>query len=175
MKLADRATIANMAPEYGATMGFFPIDDETLRYLRLTGRSDAEVQLVERYSKEQGLFRTDARPDAGVHQKLELDLSTVEPSLAGPKRPQDRVPLDEHEGIVPASLARRRWPERGFAPGRSRTLAPHGHGWSDNGHSRADRPRRCGDRGDHQLHQHQQSVGDDRRRSGGQEGRRSRD
>ncbi len=93
MSLADRATIANMAPEYGATCGFFPVDEETLRYLRRTGRSDAEVQLVERYTKEQGLFRTDASPEPVFSDTLELDLGAVEPSLAGPKRPQDRVPL----------------------------------------------------------------------------------
>jgi aconitate hydratase len=93
MLLADRATVANMAPEYGATMGFFPVDDETLRYLRQTGRSDEEVDRVERYAKEQGIFRTAATPDPEFTDTLELDLSTVEPCLAGPKRPQDRVPL----------------------------------------------------------------------------------
>jgi aconitate hydratase len=93
MSLADRATIGNMAPEYGATMGFFPIDDETLRYLSRTGRTPAEVQLVERYTKEQGLFRTDGAPPPLFTSIVELDLSTVEPSLAGPKRPQDRIPL----------------------------------------------------------------------------------
>jgi aconitate hydratase len=91
--LADRATIANMAPEYGATMGFFPVDAETLRYLERTGRDPEVVQRVERYTKEQGLFRTDATPDPQFTSTLELDLSTVVPSLAGPKRPQDRVPL----------------------------------------------------------------------------------
>ncbi len=95
MKLADRATIANMAPEYGATMGFFPIDDKTLDYLRLTGRTDEEVQLVERYSKEQGLFRKDDETPAKYTTTLSLDISTVEPSLAGPKRPQDRVLLSQ--------------------------------------------------------------------------------
>ena len=91
--LADRATIANMAPEYGATMGFFPVDDETLRYLERTGRTKEEVDLVERYCKEQGLFRTDQTPEPKFTDSLELDLGTVEPSMAGPKRPQDRVPL----------------------------------------------------------------------------------
>ncbi|MFL5614184.1 MAG: aconitate hydratase AcnA [Gemmatimonadaceae bacterium] len=93
LPLADRATIANMAPEYGATMGFFPVDEETLKYLRLTGRPETHARLVEAYTKEQGLFRTDATPDPVFTDTLELDLSTVEPSLAGPKRPQDRVPL----------------------------------------------------------------------------------
>ena len=95
MALADRATVANMAPEYGATMGFFPVDDETLRYLRQTGRSDEEVDRVERYAKEQGIFRTNQTPDPEFTDVLELDLATVEPSLAGPKRPQDRVPLSQ--------------------------------------------------------------------------------
>ncbi len=93
MSLPDRATIGNMAPEYGATVGFFPIDAETLKYLRQTGRTPAEVEVVERYSKQQGLFRTDATADPIFTDAIELDLSTVEPSLAGPKRPQDRVTL----------------------------------------------------------------------------------
>ncbi len=93
MSLADRATISNMAPEYGATIGFFPVDAETLNYLRATGRTKQEVELVERYCKEQGLFRTDATPAPTFSKTVSLDLATVEPSLAGPKRPQDRVPL----------------------------------------------------------------------------------
>ncbi len=93
MSLADRATIANMAPEYGATMGFFPIDGETLTYLRRTGRTQDEIDLVERYCKEQGLFRLDGASDLEYTKILTLDLSSVEPSIAGPKRPQDRVPL----------------------------------------------------------------------------------
>ena len=95
MSLADRATIANMAPEYGATCGFFPVDAETIRYLRRTGRPPGRVDLVERYGKEQGLFRTDATPDPVFTETLELDLAAVEPSLAGPKRPQDRVALSQ--------------------------------------------------------------------------------
>src|SRR2546428_525338 len=106
MTLADRATIANMAPEYGATCGFFPVDDETLGYLRRTGRTEAEVTLVERYCKEQGLFRTEATPDPVFTDSLELDLGTVEPSLAGPKRPQDRVALAQmKEGFRKALVA----------------------------------------------------------------------
>jgi aconitate hydratase len=93
LPLADRATIANMAPEYGATCGIFPVDAETLRYLELTGRPRPLIRLVEAYFKEQGLFHTVGAPDAGYSDTLELDLSTVEPSLAGPKRPQDRVLL----------------------------------------------------------------------------------
>ena len=92
MSLADRATIANMAPEYGATMGFFPVDEQTLSYLKLTGRSAGQVDLVERYCKEQGLWRQD-KVEPVFTEVLELDLSTVVPSLAGPKRPQDRVEL----------------------------------------------------------------------------------
>jgi len=93
--LADRATIANMAPEYGATMGFFPVDAETLRYLERTGRDRSIVERVERYCKEQGLFRTDSTPDPEFTSSLDLDLSKVVPSLAGPRRPQDRVPLSQ--------------------------------------------------------------------------------
>ena len=95
LSLADRATIANMAPEYGATCGIFPVDAETLRYLRLTGRSEEQIALVEDYYMEQGLFHTAAAPEAEYTQTLELDLGAVEPSVAGPKRPQDRVLLKD--------------------------------------------------------------------------------
>ena len=104
MSLPDRATLANMAPEYGATMGFFPVDDHSLAYLRLTGRPDERVDLVERYCKEQGLFRTAATPDPIFTETLELDLSTVEVSLAGPKRPQDRVPLSAMKNAFATAL-----------------------------------------------------------------------
>ncbi|KCZ71552.1 aconitase [Candidatus Methanoperedens nitroreducens] len=97
LSLPDRATISNMAPEYGATVGFFPIDDETLKYLLMTGRKREHVDLVKLYAMEQGLFRTDESPEPLFSETLELDMSTVEPSLAGPKRPQDRIPLDEME------------------------------------------------------------------------------
>jgi aconitate hydratase len=113
MTLADRATIANMAPEYGATMGFFPIDAETLRYLRQTGRLEDEVELVERYAKAQGLFRTDETPDPVFQDTIELDLSTVEPSLAGPKRPQDRVSLSDMKQVWERDL-RAPYEQRGF-------------------------------------------------------------
>ena len=93
LSLPDRATIANMCPEYGATVGFFPTDEETIAYLRGTGREASHVDLVERYSKSQGLFRTDDAPEPRFSDLLELDIGTVEPSLAGPKRPQDRVLL----------------------------------------------------------------------------------
>ncbi|MET3287849.1 UNVERIFIED_CONTAM: aconitate hydratase [Brevibacillus sp. OAP136] len=104
ISLADRATVANMAPEYGATVGFFPVDAETLNYMRQTGRDEATVQLVEAYTKAQGLFRTDDTPDPVFSETLELDLSTVVPSLAGPKRPQDRVELTSMKEAFNASL-----------------------------------------------------------------------
>ena len=95
LSLADRATVANMAPEYGATVGFFPVDEATLNYLRFTGREKGLLQLVESYCKEQGLFRSEQTPDPAFSEKVELDLASVEASLAGPRRPQDRVPLRE--------------------------------------------------------------------------------
>jgi aconitate hydratase len=101
LPLADRATIANMAPEYGATCGIFPVDAETLKYLRLTGRTEEQIALVETYYKAQGLFHTAGAPEAEYSATLSLDLSTVEPSVAGPKRPQDRVLLSK----TPASFA----------------------------------------------------------------------
>ncbi|HYF12408.1 MAG TPA: aconitate hydratase AcnA, partial [Actinomycetota bacterium] len=110
LELADRATLSNMCPEYGATAAYFPIDEETLRYLRITGRED-RVGLVERYAKEQGLFRRDGDPDPTFSEVLELDLASVVPSLAGPKRPQDRVALPE----VRASFEDA-FPERTLAP-----------------------------------------------------------
>ena len=140
LPLADRATISNMAPEYGATCGIFPVDEETLRYLRLSGRSEEQVQLVEAYYKEQGLFHTADTPQAEYTDTLELDLSTVEPCIAGPKRPQDRVALSgaakSFEEALPSllkpgqqvppkqdsALGRRRRTSRGngFAAGRGR-------------------------------------------------------
>ena len=104
LSLADRATIGNMGPEYGATIGYFPIDDETLRYLNLTGRDPDLIKLVEVYAKEQGLFRTDASPDPMFTDTLELDLGSVVPSLAGPRRPQDRVPLTESKKAFKEAL-----------------------------------------------------------------------
>jgi aconitate hydratase len=104
LSLADRATIGNMGPEYGATIGYFPVDDETLRYLDLTGRDPHQIQLVETYAKEQGIFRTDQSPDPMFSDTLELDLGTVVPSLAGPRRPQDRVPLTESKKAFKEAL-----------------------------------------------------------------------
>ena len=113
MSLADRATIANMAPEYGATMGFFPMDAETLNYLRRTGRSPEQVELVEAYMKAQGLFRDENSPRLNYTKLVQFDLSEVEPALAGPKRPQDRVPLSEMKQAF-KSVLQTPVAERGF-------------------------------------------------------------
>jgi aconitate hydratase len=119
MSVADRATISNMAPEYGATMGFFPVDDQVLNYLRLTGRDAKLVDLVERYCKEQGLWRqTNASPQ--FSQTLELDLATVVPSLAGPRRPQDRVALPAVKGAFRGALA-----DAFKKPGAPEATPPH--------------------------------------------------
>ena len=139
LSIADRATLGNMAPEYGATCGFSPIDDDTIRYLKDTGRTPDRVALVLAYAKAQGMFRTKTTPDPLFSDMLKLELSTVEPSLAGPKRPQDRVPLKDvrigfatshgegiqqgrrgHQGdLRPASLARDLGGQ-GFRQGRRR-------------------------------------------------------
>ena len=112
LPLADRATIGNMSPEYGATCGIFPVDAETLRYLEFTGRPPERIALVEAYAKEQGLFHDENTEEATYSDTLELDLGTVEPSLAGPKRPQDRVLLREAREAVPRGARLR--------PGRER-------------------------------------------------------
>jgi aconitate hydratase len=132
MSLADRATIANMSPEYGATMGYFPIDAETLNFLRRTGRSAAEIMLVERYAKEQGLFRTDETPDPEFTETLELNLADVVPSLAGPKRPQDRVALSDMKKSFESALVAP-VKDRGFGLDEG-DLAKTGY-FKDNGHS----------------------------------------
>ncbi len=130
LSLADRATVANMSPEYGATIAFFPVDDETLRYLRETGRTDEEVELVEKYCKAQGLFRTESTPEPQFTQIVDLDLSTLEPSVAGPKRPQDRVSVrDMKTSFAKALTAPVK--ERGFglaADQLSKTAAVEGMG-----------------------------------------------
>jgi len=105
LPLADRATIANMAPEYGATCGIFPIDDETLNYLRLSGRDGKQIKLVEAYARAQGMYRVHGQKPAEYTSVIELDLATVEPSLAGPKRPQDRVPLRQSKKMFVDALA----------------------------------------------------------------------
>lgn len=137
MSLADRATIANMAPEYGATMGFFPIDSETLNYLSMTGRLEEEVRLVEDYTKQQGIFRTDDSAAPKFTKSLSLDIGTVEPSLAGPKRPQDRIKLSNMKTAFHESLAAP-VSERGFAlaeadMARTATVQNNGHS-TDIGH-----------------------------------------
>ncbi len=134
LPVADRATLGNMSPEYGATIGFFPVDDQTLKYLRMSGRSEEQVNLVEAYCKEQGLFRTEATPEPHFSDVLDLDLAEVEPSLAGPRRPQDRVPLHASKITFRRDLAKEvahhvtvdpklveRWVSEGGNPG----LAPH--------------------------------------------------
>jgi aconitate hydratase len=105
LSLADRATIANMAPEYGATCGFFPVDDETIRFLKLTGRDPDHIALVEAYTKAQGLFRVDGAPEPIFSDTIELDLGSVEPSLAGPRRPQDRISLSSSKREFRRALA----------------------------------------------------------------------
>jgi aconitate hydratase len=116
LPLADRATIANMAPEYGATCGLFPIDDETLKYMRLTGRAEDSIRLVEAYCKEQGLFAGAGQPEANYTKVVELDMSKVEASVAGPRRPQDRVPLVQVKPNFEAALPSLVKPKKGVAP-----------------------------------------------------------
>jgi len=118
LPLADRATIANMAPEYGATCGIFPVDAETLRYLRLTGRTEAHIALVEAYFREQGLFHTAASPEAEYSSTLSLDLATVEPSVAGPRRPQDRVLLSQTAASFAQQLPALLGPNANMNPAR---------------------------------------------------------
>jgi aconitase A len=160
MTLADRATIANMAPEYGATCGFFPIDNRTLDYLRLSGRDDDRIALVEAYAKAQGMWRDADTPEPLFTDTLELDLGSVVPSLAGPKRPQDRVLLSDVDDQFNAELADT-YKKATTRACRSRARA---------------RPRqwRRGDRRHHQLHQHLQPERADRRRPGRPQGARAR-
>jgi aconitate hydratase len=124
LSLADRATIANMAPEYGATCGIFPIDAETLRYLRLSGRDEQQIALVEAYAREQNMFRSAGQPDADYSSVVELDISTVVPSLAGPKRPQDRIRLSDAKPAFQGAL---------HALKQERKLSSHAVGGSING------------------------------------------
>ncbi len=158
LSLPDRATIANMAPEYGATIGLFPVDEKTLEYLKLSGRSAQEVALVEKYYKAQGLFYSAKSAECLYSDVFELDLSTVEPCLAGPKRPQDRVPLRDLKTNFPQTLY-------GYHPGMAflkicRTamckMAMNYWSW------------RCCDCGHYQLYQYFQPFGLDRRRAFGQ-------
>ena len=158
LTLPDRATIANMAPEYGATMGFFPVDAEALAYLRFTARSEDQVKLVEAYTKEQGIFRTDQTPDPIFSDTLELDLATVVPTMAGPKRPQDSVPLTQAKVAFEKSL----------------TEAPQARKRAEQWRQIRSRRRLRRHRRHHQLHQHFESVADARRRLAREESRRAR-
>ena len=201
LPLANRATIGNMSPEFGSTIAVFPIDQQTLDYLELTGRSAEQRALVEAYAKEQGLWHDpDAEPR--FSERLELDLSTVVPSLAGPKRPQDRVALSDAKASFRAALADyvdetdaevgydesvaesfpasdspshesgngAAAPTDHLGGRRGRTQPPVEPGHDHHRRHRVRRrPRRGHDRGDHQLHQHLQPVGDDRCRAAGQE------
>ncbi|UCG53417.1 MAG: aconitate hydratase AcnA [Candidatus Latescibacterota bacterium] len=136
MSLPDRATLANMAPEYGATMGYFPVDEETIRYYRLTGREEDQVELIESYMKEQGLFFTADAPVPEYSDTVELDLADVRPSLAGPRRPQDRVPMGDLKKSFRSVLARPA-KEGGFGLAKadvSKTIEVKHNGGSTMGH-----------------------------------------
>ncbi len=180
LPLADRATIANMAPEYGATCGFFPIDDETLRYLRQTGRDEARIALVEAYAKANGMWR-DADYDPVYTSTLELDMGTIVPAISGPKRPQDYTPLDARPEASPrpsANIAastiphqRSRWPPKALRP-RPPGRRPQDRPGRGRGLHAARRHGR--DRLDHLLHQHLEPLCDDRRGPGGAQGPRPR-
>ena len=136
LPLPDRATIANMCPEYGATAAYFPVDAETLEYLKLTGRPPERVDLVERYTKEQGLFRTEATPAPEFTEVMELKLETVEASLAGPKRPQDRVSLSDSKQEFRKALS-------GFLEGKLPALDPgRVNGWLNEGAAPRSRRKR---------------------------------
>ena len=198
LPLADRATIANMAPEYGATCGIFPIDAETLRYLELSGRPRRPDPRWSRpTARRKGCSTRRAAPEAEYSDTLELDLSTVEPSLAGPKRPQDRVPLHDAKDVVAEGAqgdARRpadaRQADAAATTTTSRASRLEGEGGGGTavgvedpharrGHvspapHRLHRPRLGRHRRDHQLHQHVEPLGHGRRRPAGQEGRRAR-
>jgi len=127
LPLADRATIANMAPEYGATCGFFPVDKETLRYLKTTGRDQSRIQLVEGYAKIQGMWRDQKSADPVFSSTLSLDMNTVEPAISGPKRPQDRILLKEASNAFNAMITEQRGGDAKSAPvaDRSRPAPTH--------------------------------------------------
>ena len=153
LPLADRATIANMSPEFGSTCAIFPIDEETIRYLELTGRTAEQIALVEAYAKAQGLWRINGAPAADYTDVVELDLSTVEPSLAGPKRPQDRVPLHKAKSVYQSSvkkMAEERAQKNPQATGQSRRPLSAAAQFRGQGRRRTDRRH-------HQLHQYLES------------------
>ena len=199
LPLADRATIANMSPEYGATCGIFPVDKESLKYLKLSGRSAEQIALVEAYCREQGLFHDDKTPEAEYSELLSLDLATVEPSLAGPKRPQDRVVLSQAGESFNKALPSLIKPKS--AATAANIGAPAANGTSDRQRQmgagrrqprrhrrrRSQRTRTCSrerekfsqtrqrrDRRHHLMHQHFKSVGHDRRRPAREESSRER-
>src|SRR5689334_24170984 len=133
LPLADRATIANMSPEYGATCGIFPVDVESLRYLRLSGRSDEQIALVEAYCREQGLFHDENTPEAEYSELLTLDLGTVESSLAGPKRPQDRVSLSQAGQSFQSALPSLIKPKAGASSNTTTMSSPNEKRWEGEG------------------------------------------
>ena len=159
LSIADRATIGNMAPEYGATCGFFPVDEQTVKYLRDTSRKDDRVKLVAAYAKAQGMYLTTTTKDPVFTDMLKLDLGKVEPSLAGPKRPQDRVLLKAVKTEFAAAMDK----EFKKAPMLDKRVPGRGP-------QARSRQRRRGDRRHHLLHQHLQSERDDRRRPAGAQG-----
>ncbi len=142
LTIADRATLGNMCPEYGATVAIFPIDDMTLDYMRLTARDESRVTLVEEYARAQGLFRTESSPEPIYSETLELDLSTIEPSLAGPKRPQDRVALKKAKSAFQAALPSMQVPAKSSKPadagGARQGVAASTHGAAQSGVAVAD-------------------------------------
>ena len=169
LSLPDRATISNMCPEYGATIGFFPPDDETMRYLKQTGRGGSQVELVEEYLKRQQLFGIPKSGDIEFSSELTIDLDGIEPSISGPKRPQDRIVISKSQRYLLQSLetADYRWRLRTVCIG-----SPSASKRSQS--SRANYARfRCHCR-HHELHQHQQSVRDDCSGTTGEESRRAR-
>ncbi len=178
--LANRATIGNMSPEFGSTAAIFPIDDETLKYLRLTGRDEQQVALVEAYAKEQGLW-LDPAAEPDFSEKLELDLATVVPSIAGPKRPQDRIVLanasEQFKRRRPQLRRGRRRGGQGVLPGlrrpgrQQRRPVEPGHGDRPRRLDLRAGPRRGDGRGHHLLHQHLEPVCHGRRRARREEGR----
>ena len=180
LTIADRATLGNMCPEYGATVAIFPIDDMTLDYLRLTGRDDSRVKLVEDYAKRAGSVPHRRQPGSDLHGNLELDLSTVEPSLAGPKRPQDRVSLTRAKAAFQTALPTMQLPGKpskiGDAGGARQGVAASTGAVAQSGVARGRpgprgaRSRRGRHRGDYELHEHVESQRDDWRRAAREEG-----
>ena len=170
LTIADRATLGNMCPEYGATVAIFPIDDMTLDYLRLTGRDAARVQLVEAYAKAQGLFRTAGSPDAVYSQTIEINLDEHRAVPGGPEAAAGPRAAEQGEGGLRGGAAGMQVPAKGQdGDGRGRAPTAPSRG-GRGGAGRRARSRRGGDRRDHQLHQHVEPERDDRRRPAGEEG-----